>query len=75
MTTNGRKPDVPRVIRAGELYTLREAERRLNWGRKTTSRAMREGLQAVAYGREKYLRGATILAWFEGLEREQSKAD
>ncbi len=56
------------VIAADELYTLREAGRRLNWGRKTLQRAQRDGLQAVTYGREKYIRGAAILAFFERLE-------
>ncbi len=72
MSTTRKTADVSRVIRADELYTLRGAEVRLNWGRKTTSRALKSGLRAISFGREKYLRGATILAFFERLETEQN---
>lgn len=63
------------AISAGELYPIREAARRLRWGRKTMMRAQREGLRCVLYGREKYVRGEAILAFFKGLESGSQEGD
>lgn len=51
---------------------MREAQRRLRWGRKTMTKAQRDGLRVVTYGREKYVRGAELLRFFEALESDQA---
>jgi hypothetical protein len=66
------KPAGPLGVSSLEVYPLREAQRRLRWGRKTMTRAQRDGLRSVAYGREKYIRGAEILRFFEALESNQA---
>lgn len=58
----------PNSISALEVYTISEACRRLNWGRKTFWRAEEAGLRAVAFGRAKYVRGAEILRFFRQME-------
>jgi hypothetical protein len=57
------------VISAMELYPLREAAKRLRWGRKTMTKAQREGLCCVTYGREKYVRGQAIIEFIQRLEQ------
>ena len=58
------------VINAAEVYPLREAARRLGWARKTTTRAEKEGLVVVQFGRTKYVTGLALLKFFRRLEEQ-----
>jgi hypothetical protein len=60
----------PGPISALEVYPISEAARRLGWGRKTMTRAQRQGLKTVMFGRQKYVRGESIIQFFKELERE-----
>ncbi len=62
-------------IRADEVYTLAEACRRLGWGRRTWWQAEKAGLRAVRFGKQKFLRGAAVLEFFERLEAEGNGKD
>jgi len=57
------------AVSAHEVYTIREASRRLAWGRKTMTQAIRDGLPVVLYGRVKYVRGQSIVRFFARLEQ------
>ena len=61
----------PAVISACEVYDIREACRRLRWGRKTLRSAERAGLKTTTWGRIKYARGQAILDFFAELEAKQ----
>jgi len=54
-------------VSAGEVYTLREAARRLGWAQKLTLDAQRTGLKTVFFGRSKYVTGQAILDFFAKL--------
>ena len=64
------RPD-PGPIRAGEVYTLHQAARRLNWARKSIADAQRAGLKTILFGRQKFVTGAEVLRFFEALENQQ----
>jgi hypothetical protein len=64
------RPD-PGPIRAGEVYTLRQAARRLNWARKSVADAQKAGLRTVLFGRQKFVTGAEVLRFFKALESQQ----
>lgn len=59
------------IIRAGEVYSLREFARRLGWGEHALRQARLAGLPVILVGREKYVRGTAAEAWFARLEAEQ----
>jgi len=67
-------PRPTQAISAHEVYTIREASRRLSWGRKTMTQAIRDGLPTVLYGRVKYVRGESILRFFRRLEEASDQA-
>jgi hypothetical protein len=59
-------------VSAGEVYTLREAARRLGWAAKLTCDAQKAGLQTVFFGRSKYVTGQAILDFFRRLAEQQA---
>ena len=58
-------------VQAGELLTLAELKRRLNWGEHAVRQARRAGLRLVRFGREKYALGNDVLTFFAGLAEQQ----
>jgi hypothetical protein len=72
MTMAQQQTPGPRSVSAHELYTLAELGRRLGMGRKTLARAQKDGLQTVAFGRMKYVRGQAVLDFFQDLEAKAS---
>lgn len=60
------------VIRAGELYRLRELQRRLGWGEHALRQAKVAGLRIVRFGREGFVLGSDALDWFRKLADAQT---
>jgi hypothetical protein len=62
-------------IRADEILPLAVVRQRLGWGNKTAARAIRDGLPAVEYGRQKFCLGRHVLEWFAELAQEQEAGE
>ena len=60
-------------IRSDELLPLSEVRRRLGIGYKTAAKAQRDGLRTIPYGRQKFVLGADILAFFRDLAERQGE--
>jgi hypothetical protein len=64
------KPAAPAgVIRADELYRLREVCRRLNWREHALRQARAAGLPMIVFGREKFVLGSDVIEFFRGLKK------
>jgi hypothetical protein len=64
----------PAVIRSGEVYSLAELRRRLQWKEHAVRQARVNGLRLVTFGRQKYCLGEDALAFFRKLaERQQAE--
>ena len=74
MKTAPRKPAkcAPAVIRAGEVYSLAELRRRLQWQEHAVRQARVNGLRLVTFGRAKYCLGSDVLKFFERLAEQQA---
>ena len=74
MKTGPHKPAkrAPAVIRAGELYSLVELRRRLQWQEHAVRQARVSGLRLVTFGRAKYALGSDVLKFFERLADQQA---
>ena len=55
------------VICDGELYTLSEFRRRMDWQEHALRQARKAGLRVIPFGRAKYVLGSDALAFFERL--------
>jgi hypothetical protein len=62
----------PAVIRSGEVYSLAELRRRLQWGEHAVRQARVNGLRLVGFGRAKYVLGSDVLKFFERLAEQQA---
>ena len=62
-------------IRSDEILPAAELRRRLNWGRKTYSKALSDGLKVVRYGRVDYLLGNDVLDFFRKLAAGNGAGD
>lgn len=63
----------PAVVRSGEVYSLAELRRRLQWQEHSVRQARVNGLRLVVFGRAKYVLGEDVLAFFRRLaERQQA---
>ena len=71
-TTADPHPAAVGMIRDGEVYRLRELQRRMGWGEHATRRARAAGLVLVTFGREKYALGADVLIFFRQLGERQT---
>jgi hypothetical protein len=66
----------PAVIRSGEVYSLAELRRRLQWQEHALRMARAAGLRLVSFGRQKFVLGSDILEFFKRLgDRQQAPAD
>lgn len=65
----------PSSIQAGEVLTLAEAARRLNWGPRMVSQAQRDGLRTILYGRVKYTTGQWVAEFFATLAERQGNGN
>ena len=63
------------VVRGDEVYSLTELRRRLQWGEHATRMAKAAGLRLVPFGREKFVLGADVLAFFRKLADRQQGVD
>ncbi len=77
MKTGPHKPAkrAPAVIRAGELSSLAELRRRLQWQEHAVRQARIAGLRLVSFGREKFCLGSDVLRFFERLAERQAGGD
>ena len=62
----------PAVVRAGEVYSLAELRRRLQWKEHAVRMARVAGLRLVTFGRAKYVLGSDVLKFFERLADQQA---
>jgi len=51
-------------VRADEVLPAAVLRARLNWGRKSYTAALRDGLRAIRYGRIDYVLGSDVLMFF-----------
>lgn len=65
-------PSTVGVVRDGELYSLRELARRLGWHEHALRQARAAGLPMIRFGKEKYILGADVLAFFRRLGERQA---
>ena len=75
MKTGSQKPAPRRssaVVRAGEVYSLAELRRRLQWKEHAVRMARVAGLRLVTFGRTKYVLGSDVLRFFERLADQQA---
>lgn len=63
---------VPGVIRADELYLAAEVCRRLRWRAHAYRQARRAGLRPIKFGRQSYLLGTSVLAFFQELGEKEA---
>lgn len=77
MKTAPHKPvkRAPAVVRAGEVYSLAELRRRLQWQEHAVRQARVKGLRLVVFGRQKYALGSDVLKFFERLAEKQQAGD
>ena len=78
MKTDSHKPAPrrsPAVVRAGEVYSLAELRRRLQWKEYSVRMARVAGLRLVTFGRSKYVLGSDVLKFFERLADQQARRD
>jgi hypothetical protein len=59
-------------VNASEIYTMREAGRRLAMAHKLLCDAQRQGLRTILFGRQKYVLGSDLIAFFRGLAERQA---
>jgi hypothetical protein len=73
---SSRIPDAhaPGVVRADELYRLRELCHRLNWKEHAIRQARAAGLRMIVFGREKFVLGRDVLDFFCRLAEAQAGA-
>ncbi len=69
-TDTGRGP-----IRADEVYPLRDACRRLGWRAHALRQAKLKGFRTILFGRERYVLGRDVLAFFEKLADESPNGE
>ncbi len=62
----------PAVVRSGEVYSLAELRRRLQWQEHAVRQARVKGLRLVVFGRQKYALGSDVLKFFERLAEQQA---
>ena len=62
----------PAVVRAGEVYSLAELRRRLQWKEHAVRMARVAGLRLITFGRAKYVLGSDVLKFFERLANHQA---
>ena len=67
------RPPAVGVIRGDEVYRLQEFQRRFGWREHAVRQARAAGLRMISFGREKYILGADVLAFFRGLSDSQSE--
>lgn len=60
-------------VRADAVYRAVECRRRLAWGLKSYRHAKRKGLRTTKFGRQEYVAGADVLAFFGRLADDQSR--
>lgn len=60
-------------IHVGRLYTAVAFRRRLGWGLKAYRHAKRKGLRVSQFGRQEFVMGADVLAFFQRLAEEQQQ--
>jgi hypothetical protein len=60
------------VIRADEVYSLREFARRFRWGEHALRQARAAGLRTATFGREKFVLGTDVLSFFHQLAERQT---
>jgi hypothetical protein len=58
-------------VRADEVLSLRELQRRFGWREHALRQARMAGLRMIPFGREKYVLGADLLAFFATLAEQQ----
>jgi hypothetical protein len=76
MKTPPHKPAkrAPAVIRSGEVYSLAELRRRLQWQEHAVRQARAAGLRLVTFGRQKFVLGSDVLLFFRTLaERREAE--
>ena len=61
----------PGVVRAGEVYRLKELCRRLHWREHSLRQARLAGLRIIRFGREAYILGDDALDFFRRIGDEQ----
>ena len=64
--------DSPGFVEPGVLYLAEEARHRLNMGTWAWRKARRAGLQVVYLGRDAYVFGDDLLAFFRGVRSSQA---
>jgi hypothetical protein len=62
-----RRSPAPGVVRDGEVYRLAELQRRLGWHEHALRQAKVAGLRIVRFGREGFVLGSDVLAFFRRL--------
>ena len=59
------------AVRSDEVLSLRELQRRFGWREHALRQARLAGLRMIPFGREKYVLGANLLAFFATLAEQQ----
>jgi len=73
--TQPRAPLGSRAVQADEILPLAELRHRWGWGEEKIRKARRAGLRTIKFGREVFVRGSDLLAFFDVLAERAAERE